>query len=112
MPPVYRVYGQFADQVTDRLVIRLQGPNRKAMDQRAGKDWSKIVEPRDGKIHALAQMLRDLRERKRKVCTFVNNHYEGCAPLTSNGSGSGCEGVGWGCRKRPVRSAGPIFPQM
>ena len=82
MPPVYRVYGQFADQMTDRVVIRLHGPDREGMDQRSGKDWSKIVEARDGEIHALARMLCDLRERKRKVWTFVNNHYEGCAPLT------------------------------
>ena len=52
------------------------------MDQRAGKDWSKIVEARDDEFHALGRILCDLRERKRKVWTFVNNHYEGCAPLT------------------------------
>ncbi len=42
----------------------------------------RIVEARDGEIHALGRMLCDLRERQRKVWTFVNNHYEGCAPLT------------------------------
>ncbi len=82
MPPVYRIYGQFADQMTERVVIRLHGPDREGMDRQAGKDWSKIVESRDGEITALTRMLVDLRERKRKVWTFVNNHYEGCAPLT------------------------------
>lgn len=82
MPPVYRVYGQFADQMPERVVVRLHGPDRKDMDKRSGKDWSSIVEPRDGELHALARMLHDLRQNRRKVWTFVNNHYEGCAPLT------------------------------
>lgn len=52
------------------------------MNERAGKDWSRIIEPRDGEIGALQGMLRDLQRHKRKVWTFVNNHFEGCAPLT------------------------------
>ena len=82
MPPVYRVYGQHADKLTDRAVIRLHGPDREAMDERAGKDWSHIVEPHDGEINALGVMLGDLRKRGKKSWIFANNHYEGCAPLT------------------------------
>ncbi len=82
MPPVYRIYGQFADQMTERVVIRLHGPDRKDMDKRAGKNWSSIVEARDGELNALVRMLYDLKQSQRKVWTFVNNHYEGCAPLT------------------------------
>ena len=63
-------------------MIRLHGPDRETMNERSGKDWSKIVEARDGEIAALAGMLQDLRKPQRKVWTFVNNHFEGCAPLT------------------------------
>ena len=52
------------------------------MDERSGKDWSKIVDARDGEIAALAGMLQDLRTPRRKIWVFVNNHFEGCAPLT------------------------------
>ena len=82
MPPVSRVYGQHAEKLSDRAVIRLHGPDREAMDERAGKDWSRIVEPRDGEINALAVVLGDLRRRGKKAWIFANNHYEGCAPLT------------------------------
>ena len=82
MPPVWRVFGQYADKLPDQVVVRLHGPDRERMDERAGKDWSKIVEARDGEIAALAGLLQDLRNHGRKTWLFVNNHYEGCAPLT------------------------------
>jgi len=63
-------------------VIRLHGPDREGMEERTGKDWSKIIEPRDADLDALAEMLQDLRVRRCNVWLFVNNHFEGCAPLT------------------------------
>ena len=80
MPPVARVYGQYADKLTGRAVIRLHGPDREAMDERSGKDWSRIVDPRDGEVNALAVVVRDLQKRGKKAWVFANNHYEGCAP--------------------------------
>ena len=41
------------------------------MDERSGKDWSKIVDARDGEIAALAGMLCDLRKPRRKTYVFV-----------------------------------------
>ena len=83
MPPLaQRVYGQYADKLTGRAVIRLHGPDREAMDERSGKDWSRIVDPRDGEVNALAVVVRDLQKRGKKAWVFANNHYEGCAPLT------------------------------
>ena len=52
------------------------------LDERAGKDWSNIIEAREGEINALAEMLYDLRNRGRKAWTFANIHYEGFVPLT------------------------------
>ena len=76
------MYGQHAEKQADRAVIRLHGPDREGMDERAGKDWSRIVEPRDGELSALAVVVRDMQKRGKKAWLFVNNHYEGCAPLT------------------------------
>ena len=41
-------------------MIRLHDPDRETMDERCGKDWSRIVDARDGEIAALAEMLQDL----------------------------------------------------
>ena len=82
MPPIFPIYREYADQLTGNVVIRLHGPDREGMEERTGKDWSKIIEPRDADLDAVAGMLADLAVRRRTVWAFVNNHYEGCAPLT------------------------------
>lgn len=76
------MYGQHADELTGRAVIRLHGPDREAMDERSGKDWSRIVDPRDGEVNDLAGVVRYLQQRGKKAWMFANNHFEGCAPLT------------------------------
>lgn len=82
MPPVFDIYGKHADQLTDTVVVRLHGPDREGIEERTGKDWSKIVEPRDKDLDRLADMLRDLGAKKRRTWVFANNHFEGSAPLT------------------------------
>lgn len=82
MPPIFGLYEKYADRLTDNVVIRLHGPDREGIEERTGQDWSKIIEPRDADLDALAGMLRDLKVRKRRVWTFINNHFEGSAPLT------------------------------
>ncbi len=82
MPPIFGLYEKFADQLTADVVIRLHGPDREGMEERTGKDWSKILEPRDADLDALATMLGDLAVRRMNTSVFVNNHFEGCAPLT------------------------------
>lgn len=82
MPPVFDLYAKFADQLTDETIVRFHGPDPEAMEARAGKDWSRIIEPRDAELDALAGMLKNMVLRKRKGWVFVNNHYEGCAPRT------------------------------
>ena len=46
MPPVAPIYARFADKLTGTGVIRLHGPDREGMEERTGKDWSKIVRHR------------------------------------------------------------------
>jgi len=82
MPPVFDVYRQYADQLAGTVVIRLHGPDRKGMEEKTGSEWSRIVEPRDADLDALAVMLKDLKVRRYNVWTLVNNHFEGCAPRT------------------------------
>ena len=82
MPPIFEIYSKFADQLTDNVVIRLHGPDREGIEERTGGDWSKIIEPRDADLDALAGMLKDLKSRRKMVWLFGNNHFEGCAPLT------------------------------
>lgn len=80
MPSVAELYPRFADLLTDDCVIRMHGPDWKGMEKRQDKDWSKITEPRDKDVNAVAKILKDMIGRKKKVWAFVNNHFEGCAP--------------------------------
>jgi uncharacterized protein YecE (DUF72 family) len=82
MPPIFGLYEKFADRLTDNVVIRLHGPDREGMEERSGQDWSKLIERRDADLDALAKMLQDVKVRRRNVWAFVNNHFEGSAPLT------------------------------
>jgi hypothetical protein len=69
-------------QVSFDMGIRLHGPDREGIEERAGMDWSKIIEPKDAELNSLAGMLLDLKARRIRRFVFVNNHFEGCAPLT------------------------------
>jgi uncharacterized protein YecE (DUF72 family) len=82
MPPIFGICEKFAGELADDVVIRLHGPDREGMEERTGRDWSKIAEPRDADLAALASMLKALKARRRTVWVLVNNHFEGCAPLT------------------------------
>lgn len=82
MPPLKPLYEAHAERLADEVVIRLHGPDWEGMDKRAGRDWSRVVAPRDGDLDALAAVLKDLQARQRKAWVFVNNHFEGCAPAT------------------------------
>ncbi len=82
MPPIFDLYRQYADLLSDNVVIRLHGPDREGMEDRAGKDWSKLIESRDADLDALAGVMKDLYVRRLIGWVFANNHYEGCAPLT------------------------------
>ena len=82
MPSVADVYAKHADQLTDAAVIRMHGQDYEGMGKRVGKDWSKVVEPRDEDLDKIAAMLKDLGARGKNAWAFVNNHFEGCAPAS------------------------------
>jgi uncharacterized protein YecE (DUF72 family) len=82
MPPMVSVYHSFSRYLNDLVVIRLHGPNREEIEKVTGKQWNRIATPRDDELKAVADMVRELRDRNVTVYLNVNNHYEGSAPLT------------------------------
>ena len=84
MPPVADVYKRHRDRIAAHpaVVVRLHGGDRKGMEEATGKRWDKIVEAKDEDLAAVAGIVEDLAGRGAEVYVNVNNHFEGCAPLT------------------------------
>ncbi|UCF97411.1 MAG: DUF72 domain-containing protein [Spirochaetaceae bacterium] len=66
----------------DLAVIRLHGPDRQGMEKMSGKQWDRIVSPKDEEIGDILDTIARLLRRGVDVYLNVNNHYEGSAPLT------------------------------
>lgn len=82
MPPVSEVIERHLDLITRLAVIRLHGPDRQSIEKKTRRSWDRIVEPRDVELDRLAGLVREMAGRGIRVIINVNNHYEGCAPLT------------------------------
>lgn len=82
MPPAVDIYRRHRDRIADVTVVRLHGPDRQGIEEKSGGSWDRILEPRDGALAEVARMVRELQRREVDVYLNVNNHYEGCAPLT------------------------------
>jgi uncharacterized protein YecE (DUF72 family) len=84
MPSVADVYSDWADLIARHpaVVVRLLGPDRKAIEKQTGKRWNQIVAPKDEELPAILEVVEDLLERGVNVYLNINNHYEGSAPLT------------------------------
>jgi len=66
----------------DTVVIRLMGSDRSGIEAATGKAWNRIVDPHNEELQSVAGILKDLTRAGRTPFLFVNNHYEGSAPLT------------------------------
>jgi len=82
MPPAAEVHSRAADLLEGPVVVRLHGPDRGGMEEKAGGSWNRIVEPRDAELESVAAMVRRLLKGGHDVFLNVNNHFEGSAPLT------------------------------
>ena len=84
MPPVADLYEKWQSLILqqDLAVIRLLGPDRKAIEKLSGKRWDQIVAPKDDELAGVADVVDDLMDKGVNVYLLVNNHYEGSAPLT------------------------------
>lgn len=82
MPHIAEVAAKCDIRTAKFSVVRLHGPDRQGIEERTGGLWNEIVEPKDKGLKETASIIEEnIRER---IATFlnVNNHYEGCAPLT------------------------------
>ncbi len=82
MPPFFDWLRQNLDRLPDSVILRLQAGDRSDMERRTGGRWSRRIEPKDAELEATAEIIGRLRDKGRSVWVFVNNHYEGSAPLT------------------------------
>jgi len=82
MPSIFDLYKRFQHFIKDFTLIRLHGPNRKKIEQKTRKQWNRVVDPKDEELCHLAQMVKDLCAKNISVTINVNNHYEGCAPMS------------------------------
>ncbi len=82
LPDIREVYDKFGDYITDRLIIRLLGPDREGIEEDTGKEWNSVVRPKDDELPGIVERTTELLGRGVDVVLNVNNHYEGSAPLT------------------------------
>jgi len=84
MPPIWETYREHRDILDGArtVVIRLHGPDREGMEEQTGRRWDRLVVRRDDELAAIVPMVQDLLDAGVDVYLNVNNHYEGCAPLT------------------------------
>jgi len=82
MPSVFGIYNTFKEYINDLVVIRMHGSDRKGMEDKAQNEWNKIIEAKDNELSDLAHMIQYLLDRKIHTYLYINNHYEGSAPLT------------------------------
>ncbi len=82
MPPVRQIVEAQSPHIRKSVVLRLHGPDREGMEERSGKKWDRIVVPRDAELKEISKLVDGFLNRGVSVYVNVNNHYEGCAPLT------------------------------
>ena len=82
MPPIGKIFEDFAPETADFQVLRLHGGDRLEIEGETGEIWNKIVAPKPEGLESAAKIVRA--NARKRVQTYVNfnNHYEGSAPLS------------------------------
>jgi uncharacterized protein YecE (DUF72 family) len=82
MPPIGKVFEEFAPESANFQLIRLHGGDRLKIEGETDEVWNRIVSPKLTGLESAAKIVRA--NARKKVLTYVNinNHYEGSAPLT------------------------------
>jgi hypothetical protein len=52
------------------------------MEEHTGGLWGEIIDPKDDGLKAAASIIGESTKAGLTTVVNVNNHYEGCAPLT------------------------------
>lgn len=82
MPPLSEVVSHFDTRTAGFSVVRLHGPDRAGIEEQTGGDWSQIVDPKDASLAVAANLIHTNEDAGVTTYVNVNNHCEGCAPLT------------------------------
>ncbi|NQV35109.1 MAG: DUF72 domain-containing protein, partial [Phycisphaeraceae bacterium] len=82
MPPIRDIAREFDIHTGKYLVIRLHGPDRSKIEKQTKGLWNDIVKPKDHSLQAAATIVQNALQTDITTVVNVNNHYEGCAPLT------------------------------
>ena len=83
MPHIAEVFSEHDTTTPAETIIRLHGPDRQAMEEATDSAWDSIVLPRPESIQAAVNIVRANLRLGRRVFVNINNHFEGCAPLTA-----------------------------
>jgi uncharacterized protein YecE (DUF72 family) len=84
MPPIHEVFDKNRKLLNTfpKMVLRLHGQDREGIEKETGKEWNRIVHPRDDELAEVARMTAGLLDAGLDLYVNVNNHFEGSAPLT------------------------------
>jgi len=82
MPHITAIAAEHDIRTAEFSILRLHGPDREGIEERTGGSWNEIVEPKDDGLKATASIIKDNTKKGISMFVNVNNHYEGCAPLT------------------------------
>jgi uncharacterized protein YecE (DUF72 family) len=82
MPPVSGVIKSQKSITAGHTVFRLHGPDREGMAQKAGGVWDRIQIDRSPAIEEIGDILKRAIEERISAFVNVNNHFEGCAPVS------------------------------
>ena len=83
MPHIADVFSKHDTSTEAPTIVRLHGPEREAMEEAAEGRWDRLIEPRPESINAAVDIVRANFRLGRKTFVNINNHFEGCAPLTA-----------------------------
>jgi uncharacterized protein YecE (DUF72 family) len=82
MPHIAEVAAKHNVRTADYSILRLHGPDRQGMEERTGGLWGEIVDLKNDGLRATASIISEYAREGIRTVVNVNNHYEGCAPLT------------------------------
>ncbi len=82
MPPVWEVERKIDLRAPGPFVIRLHGPDRSGIEKLTGGIWNRLAIDRREELERIVAIIRSRLAAGDTVYANVNNHFEGCAPLT------------------------------
>ena len=86
MPHIGNIFREHDTRTACVSVIRLHGPDRKGIEEMTGSTWDGIVAPKPESLEAATEIVRANRRAGIQTFVNINNHLEGCAPLTAERS--------------------------